>query len=49
MCYSQWTQKGDTEVFISLSYIISYAVKMLKLTVTSSLGTLEEGAGGFGE
>ena len=47
MCYSQWTQKGDTEVFISLSYIISYTVKMLRLTVTSSLGTLGGGAGGI--
>ena len=48
-CYSQWTQKGDKEVFKSLSYIISYTVKMLRLTVTSSLGTLGWGAGPFGE
>ena len=48
-CYSHWNQKGDKEVFKSPSYIISYTVKMLRLTVTSPLGTLGGGAGGFGE
>ena len=53
-CFSQWTQIGDKECYKLLSYIISYTVKMLRLTVTSRLGTFwkgggEGGAGAFGE
>ena len=36
---SQWTQIGDKECYKLLIYIISYTVKMLRLTVTSCLGT----------
>ena len=42
-CFSQWTQIGDKECYKLLSYIISYTVKMLRLTVTSRLGTFWKG------
>jgi len=46
------TQKGDEELYKILRYVILFTVKTLKLTVTSTLGTLWEGgrsAGVFGE
>ena len=38
--------EGDEELYKILRYVILFTVKTLKLTVTSTLGTLWEGAGG---
>ena len=37
--------EGDEELYKILRYVILFTVKTLKLTVTSTLGTLWEGAG----
>lgn len=38
--------EGDEELYKILRYVILFTVKTLKLTVTSTLGTLWEGTGG---
>lgn len=43
--WDRYPQKGDEELYEILRYVILFTVKTLKLTVTSTLGTLWEGGG----